>query len=195
MHTWPSAADYLTGLSDECEELAARATDRFLDLTPTQLGWRPAPGAWCVAECLDHLLTTHRLYLGSIERTLAKPAALPAAEAAFVSGRLASWFIRSLGPDSPRRLKSPGMFKPPSVGVEGESDPRVVRRFAAQQRQIMSVIEKSRDVDLQLVRVASLVSSLLRFRLGDALRLMVEHSKRHLKQADAVVASAGFPSD
>jgi len=69
---WPSAADYLTGLSEECEALAGRATGTFLELLPAQLGWRPKAGAWSVAECLDHLLTTHRLYLGSIERTLAK---------------------------------------------------------------------------------------------------------------------------
>ena len=172
-----------------------RATDRFLVLSPAQLGWRPKPGAWSVAECLDHLLTTHRLYLGSVERSLAKASEPAAADAAFESGRLASWFIRSLGPDSSRRMKTPEMFKPAGVGLEGEADPRVVRRFAAQQRQIMSVIEKSREVDLERVKVASPVSGLLRFRLGDALRLMVEHNKRHLKQADAVVASAGFPTD
>jgi hypothetical protein len=59
----------------------------------------------------------------------------------------------------------------------------------------MSVIEKSRDVDLQQVKVASPASALLRFRLGDALRMMVEHNKRDLKQADAVMASSGFPPD
>jgi len=59
----------------------------------------------------------------------------------------------------------------------------------------MLVIEKSRDADIQQVKVASPASALLRFRLGDALRLMVEHNKRHLKQADAVMASSGFPTD
>jgi hypothetical protein len=172
-----------------------------MELSPAQLGWRPKPGAWSVVECLDHLLTTHRLYLGSIERigsierTLVKSGAPSSGNAAFEGGRLAGWFIGLLGPDSRRRLKSPSIFQPPPVGVEGDSDPRVVRRFAAQQRQIMSVIEKSRDVDLQQVKVASPASVLLRFRLGDALRMMVEHNKRHLKQADAVMASSGFPPD
>jgi hypothetical protein len=59
----------------------------------------------------------------------------------------------------------------------------------------MSVIEKSRDVDLQQVKVASPASALLRFRLGDALRMMVEHNKRNLKQADAIMAPSGFPPD
>jgi len=166
-----------------------------MELSPAQLGWRPKPGAWSVVECLDHLLTTHRLYLGSIERTLAKSGAPSSGNAAFEGGRLAGWFIGLLGPDSRCRLKSPSIFQPPPVGVEGDSDPRVVRRFAAQQRQIMSVIEKSRDVDLQQVKVASPASALLRFRLGDALRMMVEHNKRDLKQADAVMASSGFPPD
>ena len=100
---WPSAADYLTGLSEECEALAGRATGTFLERSPAQLGWRPKVGAWSVAECLNYLLATHRLYLGSIERTLAKSNTPAAGDAAFEGGRLAGWFIAFLGPDSARK--------------------------------------------------------------------------------------------
>ncbi len=192
---WDSASEYLTALSEESEVLAERATERFAGLSPAQLGWRPAPKSWSVAECLDHLLTTHGLYLESIDRTLGRSVASSDPDAGFESGPLANRFIRSLGPDSTLRMKAPGLFKPAPLGPGEPAEPGIVHRFVEQQRTIVSVIERCRALDLTKAKVSSPASGLLRFRLGDALRLLVEHGKRHLKQAEGVMASAGFPSD
>jgi hypothetical protein len=148
-----------------------------------------------VTECLDHLVIADGLYLESIDRTFARSIADSASDAGFEGGPLASWFIRSLGPDSTRRFKAPGLFRPSDPGSGAAVDSEIVNRFVQQRRDIMSVIEKCRGVDLEKAKVSSPVSGMLRFRLGDALRLMVEHGKRHLDQADAVLASEGFPSN
>src|SRR5688572_20157831 len=68
-------------------------------LSEAQGCWQPAPGAWSVAECLDHLATANRVYL----RAMA-----PASERASAEGRvrrgpvrpglLGGWFARSLEP-------------------------------------------------------------------------------------------------
>src|SRR4051794_36852725 len=36
-------------------------------ITETLGRWQPAPGAWSVAECLDHLATANRVYLRAME--------------------------------------------------------------------------------------------------------------------------------
>ena len=192
---WESASDYLSGLAGECEVVAQRAATRFAALSPEQLGWRPAPESWSAGECLDHLVRTHGLYLESIDRSLAGSRFPSVPGVGFESGPIASRFVRWLGPDSPRRLKTTRLFKPAAVEPGGTVETGLVGRFVEQQRDIVSAIDRCRGVDLQRTKVSSPASDLLRFRLGDALRLMVEHNKRHLKQAEAVLASAGFPSE
>ena len=79
MPEWASASEYLTDLCADCDALGERARVRFASLSTGQLGWRPAPASWSVGECLEHIGTTNRLYIGQIERlfTGAMPEALP----------------------------------------------------------------------------------------------------------------------
>src|SRR5688572_345338 len=81
----------LNAVDDDARHLIA-------GLTPEQGVWRPAPGAWSIAHCLDHLATAHRVYLNAME---------PAAADALARGRrrrgpalpgmVGGWFVRSLG--------------------------------------------------------------------------------------------------
>jgi hypothetical protein len=48
-------------------------------LTEASGTWRAAPGTWSVAECLDHLATANRVYLGAMR---------PAADRALAAGRM-----------------------------------------------------------------------------------------------------------
>ena len=44
-------------------------------LTADQGIWRPSPGAWSIAHCLDHLATANRVYLDAMEPAAADAAA------------------------------------------------------------------------------------------------------------------------
>ena len=45
---------------DDVDDDARKLID---GLTAEQGIWRPAPAAWSIAHCLDHLATAHRVYL------------------------------------------------------------------------------------------------------------------------------------
>lgn len=195
MPKWGSASEYLVGLSADCEALGERARARFASLSTEQLGWRPAPASWSVGECLGHLITTNRLYLGCIDRLFAGAIPKATPDAGFRGGPVAARFIAALGPDSARKFKAPSLFKPSAPGASGDVDPGIVERFIEQQAHMRSMVERCRGVDLRRAKVRSPVNGLIRFRLGDALRFLVEHGKRHLNQAEAVLASDGFPSN
>ena len=143
-------------------------------------GWESASDylSGLAGECLDHLVRAHGLYLESIDRSLAGSRFPSVPGVGFESGPIASRFVRWLGPDSPRRLKTTRLFKPAAVEPGGTVETGLVGRFVEQQRDIVSAIDRCRGVDLQRTKVSSPASDLLRFRLGDALRLMVEHNKR-----------------
>ena len=77
--------------------------------------WQPAPGAWSVAECLDHLATANRVYLRAME---------PVSEQALADGRarrgpvrpglVGGWFARWLEPPARPllRTRAPRAIRP-----------------------------------------------------------------------------------
>ena len=54
------------------ERLAAEADALVAPLTEEQFTWRPAPGSWSIAECIDHLNSTARLYLPRLDEGIAE---------------------------------------------------------------------------------------------------------------------------
>src|SRR4051794_36516111 len=72
--------------------------------------WHPAPGSWSVAECVDHLAITNRVYVGAMSE--------PAVDARnkgklqrrpIIPGFVGRWFVKSLEPPvrSVFRTKAP----------------------------------------------------------------------------------------
>src|SRR5262245_41982107 len=52
------------GISAEADALVAPLSDQ-------QLAWQPSPEAWSVAQCLDHLNMSARLYLPMLDEGIA----------------------------------------------------------------------------------------------------------------------------
>ncbi len=182
-------SDYVEGLMRRSEEAEARALDLVRSFSQDQFNWKPGPDRWSVGQCLDHLLTANRLYLVRIR------AVLPGARAAdrgrpFRPGPVGSRFARSLGSNATRKQRTPRTFAPSASTLPVE----LAREFAAQQAELRDVMSRSLTVDLTRTRVASPVSRLIRFRLGDILMLLVNHQERHLNQAERVTRAEGFPN-
>src|SRR5829696_6658254 len=53
------------------EQLSQDADALVEPLTDEQFTWRPSPESWSVAECIDHLNTTARLYLPQLDEAIA----------------------------------------------------------------------------------------------------------------------------
>lgn len=73
--------------------------------------------------------------------------------------------------------------------------PCIVERFLAHQERLLAVLAQARDADLTRTRIASPASRLVRFRLGDALLMLVGHEQRHLQQAFRVLDEKDFPAE
>ena len=62
-------------MSDQVENLIANGKiiadeidEAFGDLSSEQLNWKPAPSAWSVGQCIDHLITSNELYMVNIQK-------------------------------------------------------------------------------------------------------------------------------
>ena len=158
--------------------------------------WRPAPRAWSVAECLDHLATANRVYLEAMrlpaERALAdgrirrRPA---------VPGLIGGWFVRSLEPPAKRLLpmRAPRAIRPRVAPALHDA----THEFFAVHDRARSFLERFAGIDLAGVRFPNPFIRGVRFSLATGLHVIEAHDRRHLWQAWRVrraVERAGWPA-
>lgn len=152
-------------------------------LTHEQLHYRPAPGRWTVAECLEHIVTVETRLLDRIQTTIEKGpdssrrSVLEGQDAALVAGTVA----REVRFQAPEILEPTGRWPDEQLLPEFEAARQKSRDFAA-----------STQADLRSHFFKHPV-------LGDLdlyqwLLMIAAHCDRHRAQSEEVMASAGFPS-
>jgi DinB family protein len=162
----------------------------FRALSPAQLAWRPSPEKWSVAHCIDHLTAQNTPYEAPLARALdhAKPGDNRRPLKMGLMGRL---LFDSVDPEkmAKRKTKTPPMFRP-------APDPDLAtlfERFQAAQRALRAALVRAQGVDAQSVKVSSPALRWLRFNVATALRVLVVHEERHLRQIRRVMALPDFP--
>jgi hypothetical protein len=172
-------------IRDLVEELAAneREAAKVVDGLSAERGvWRPSPAAWSVAECLDHLATANRVYLGEL-----RPAAARARErgrlrrGAARPGLVGGWFVATLEPP-PRplfKLKAPRKIQPRSSPPLADA----YAGFITEHRAAAAFLSDNADLDLAHVRFVNPFVRGIRFSLATGLHVIAAHERRHLWQA------------
>ncbi|MHC4470269.1 MAG: DinB family protein [Planctomycetota bacterium] len=182
-----SDSEFLDGLLRDLDGIDEEVRRLGRECAPDKLTWKPAPGAWSIAICFEHLLVTGDRYQGRIEAALERAKARPAAKRKpFRPRRFAGWFIRMAGPDVEKKVRAPRVFAPD----RSRAGPETLDRFLEGQEELRRLIRDAGDADLNRPRFASPVTPLLRFSVGEALLLVVRHQQRHLGQALGLHAGA-----
>lgn len=168
---------------------AAEARERFGGLSEAQLAWRPEPGRWSIAECLDHLHVTGEEVLAQVEAAVARGWERgTTGSPPFRYGWLGPWFVRANAP-SGRKVPTPRIFRP----REGRPPVGALDDFLALQEELAAALERAAGLDLARVRARSPVTPLLRIGIGSWFEVIAVHQARHLAQARAVLEHPAFP--
>ncbi len=170
-------------IADEADGLAGTLRDE-------QFNWTPPSGGWSVAQCIEHLNVTARLYLPSLDEGIADAIRRGLyGEGPFRYNWLGRMIVRSQEPPVRRKLRAPAAFVPPARRARPES----MAAFRAYQVQFIDRLRQANGLDLSRARVKSPALKWLRLPLGSGFALVVAHERRHLWQARNVVADPAFP--
>lgn len=172
------------------EQLADEADGLTAGLTDDQFNWRPVSGGWSVAQCIDHLNATARVYLPKLDEGIA--AAIRRGlygQGPFHYNWLSRLFVRSQEPPVRFKFKAPKAFMPLPSRRRSET----MAAFRAYQVQYVDRLRQANGLDLSRAKVKSPAGYLIPLPLGAGFALTVAHERRHLLQARNVLADIGFP--
>lgn len=145
------------------------------------LTWKGNPNSWNILECLEHLNLYGNFYLPQIEHQIKNSKTQNDME--FKSGFLGNYFAKSMLPKENRNKMKTFKDKNP---LNTKLDRNVIDESINQQIKLLEVLNQSRNVSLNKVKIETSISSLLRLKLGDTFQFFINHMIRHLKQIDRV---------
>ena len=184
----PTLAPEIDQFRNQFEQLTAEADALTTPLSDEQFLWRPGLDRWSIAECLDHLNATARVYLPALDEGISDAIRRGVySEGPFKYNWLGRLAVRCSDP--PMRLKAPADIQP----GPGRTRREILNAFRAYQVQFIDRLRQANGVDLARARVRMSRSSWLRIPLGSGFELMIVHSRRHLAQARRVMDAENFP--
>lgn len=146
------------------------------------LNFREMEGSWSVLECLEHLNLYGDFYIPEIKNVLQKSKTTPAP--VFKSGILGHYFAESMLPK--KGFKKIKTFKDKNT-LGRNLNRNVIQQFINQQLEIIELLNKSSVVDLNKVKTAISITKLLKLKLGDTFRFVINHNIRHVEQIKRVL--------
>jgi DinB family protein len=177
-------------LRDAFEAAKADARELTAGVSEAAFNWRRAPGAWSIAECVDHLNVVGRKSLRAVDRAIEKGRREGVLGAGpFRYGLLEGWYVRSLAPPPMFRVKTPAAFVPASDVRRDEA----LAAFLALQDELQERLAQTEGLDLRRLKIPSPVRY-LKLSLGKAFEGVAAHQRRHLWQARQVKADPAFPA-
>ena len=176
-----------TGLQKTADDVEAA----FGNLSVEQLNWKPSAKRWSVAQCLDHLITTHGLFLPVLARfDNGKLRPTFWERVSPFSGFFGRFLIKGLDPANPKKMKTTSRGQPSA----SEIDSGVVDKYREHQRQLVDHIRRlPAGLDLKKTMVTSPMLAFFTYSLDDWLTIAVIHGERHILQARRVTETEGFP--
>lgn len=179
----------LETLTSELQKISAEALSKFGNFSAAQINWRPSAEGWSVGQCFEHLIKTNELFYGELEKIAGGQRRNSFWESySPLSSFFGNLLISSLKKDE-RKFKAPT----PRIVPPSEIDANIVELFAAHQAELIGRIKMTETSDWRKIKITSPFMKVMTYRLADGYRVVVEHEKRHVRQAERVTQAKDFP--
>jgi hypothetical protein len=176
-----------TSISQEdlLKELKAYTVDHLLKAEKMQeldfslLSRRPDEYSWSANDCTQHLNMYFDFYLPEIKKRLKNA---PKSQAKnFRAGLLGDYFAKSMLPqDALNTMKTLKKTNPLNFSIKGDAMAELIENL----KEIQVILNSLHSYNLGRIKTSINISSLIKLKLGDTLRVVIYHNERHLRQAE-----------
>ena len=181
----------LYNIIDEITEVWQKAELTFGHLSAEQINWKPSADGWSIGQCFEHLIKTNELFYGELDKIAGGSRANSFLENySPLSGFFGNLLVKSLRKDE-RKFKAPS----PKIVPPSEIDANIVEIFAGHQSELIGKIKATEKADWKKTKITSPFMKLMTYKLADGFRVVVEHEKRHVRQAARVLEEENFPKN
>ena len=181
-------------ISAICSELRKTAYDskkEFGGLSAEQLNWKPSEKEWSVAQSFQHLIVTNELYFPNIQSAVdGRHRNNVYSKIPFVTDLISFAMKNSLNPKQSRKMKTFRMFQPSASNLPVT----IIDDYVTNQNKLIDLVEASRHLDINRIKIAEPISPALNLRLGNAFEILAMHGERHFLQAKRLLEMDGFPN-
>jgi hypothetical protein len=181
-------ANDLQGVASNLNDIAKDVESTFGGFDQNQLNWKPAPESWSVAQCLDHLIKSNEEFFPELDDLAAGTR-----KNTFwqnwspLSGLAGAFLVGTLKKDG-QKVKTNQKMTPPS-----EIDAGIVATFQNHQTELVKKLSAVNSADWRKVVLTSPFVKIMTYRMDTGLQAIIEHEKRHVRQAKRVIEMEGFP--
>lgn len=178
-----STENLINELIDLTQEHLAFAEGLLLK-TDAELNKRLTNESWSVLECLEHLNLYGNFYLLEIKNRIETSTTKATAE--FKSGWLGNYFAQSMLPKE--KLNKMKAFKSMNP-IHSNLYKTTIMFFIDQQKELLDLLNTAKLMNLNKVKTSISITTLIKLKLGDTFRFFIYHNKRHVVQAQKVLAN------
>ncbi len=149
------------------------------------LNWRANETSWSVLECLEHLSLYADFYVPEIQKSITNTNYHQPATT-FTSGWLGNYFAKSMLPKE--KLNKMKTFKDKNP-LGSQLNYNTIDRFINLHEQLLQLLHAAKSVNINKTKTGISITKLLRLKLGDTFRFVVNHVNRHMVQAQKALAA------
>src|SRR5690242_12194614 len=165
-------SDRVEAVTRDLQQTAENVGSAFGSLTTTQLNWKPAEKSWSIAQCLDHLMTSHSLYFPLFEKMASgewKPSSW--AKISPFSSFFGRFLVKGLDPSNQKKMKTTPKAYPSST----EIDAGIVARYVEHQGKMVDAIRRVPDaIDPRTTIITSPLLAVVTYSLDDCYTILAE---------------------
>ena len=170
----------IEGLIEQTKQIISQV-EAIKNQELNSLTWKQKPDSWSILECLEHLNLYGYFYLPQINEKINQSKTTHQVD--FKSGVLGNYFAQSMLPK--KKLNKMNTFKDKNP-VNSNLNKTVIDTFLKQQHTIIDLLNRSKKVNLNKVKIATTLSRLIKLKLGDMFAFLINHNIRHFKQIERI---------
>jgi DinB family protein len=168
-------------LQVQFRDIAARASALRERFDAAVFARRPQPDRWSAAECLVHLNMSADPYFPMWREAIEQSAGTRKTPRQRYRLDVWGWMLVWTLEQPPRfRFATRNPFEPVNAGPIDE----VLPAFLERQRRILQVIDESRRVALDAIKITSPFARQVRYSMWSSFCIIAAHERRHLGQAE-----------